>query len=383
MDIERLFKPLLLLDKKSFFLFGPRSTGKTSLLNREIGAKVPSINLLQSKYFLPLSSDSSTLSEMIGDSKFAIIDEIQKLPSLLDEVHHLIEAKGTHFVLTGSSARKLKQDNANMLGGRATKVNFFPFTWKELSDAKIFNLDRILRFGSLPRVYLSETPDQELFDYVDVYLKEEIRMEASIRKLPEFSRFLKTAALGTGKLTNYASVASDIGNISAQSVRNYFEILDDTLLGFVLPAWKSGISRKSVSTAKHYLFDCGVAHTLSGTKHLDRNSTLYGDCFELFIINEIRAYISYRRRRTEISFWRTKHGDEVDLVLDDGIAIEIKSSKRVTKSDWKGLNNIADEGPWKLRLLVSQDEVERRPEKNLRFVYWEVFLQELWNDEIF
>ena len=383
MDIDRIFNPLELLEKKSFFLFGPRSTGKTSLLNKKIGEKVPSINLLQSKYFLPLANDPSALSEIIGNSKFAIIDEIQKLPALLDEVHHLIESQGKHFVLTGSSARKLKQENANMLGGRATKVDFFPLTWKELSEAKIFDLNRTLRFGSLPRVYLSDAPDQELFDYVDVYLKEEIRMEANIRKLPAFSRFLKIAALGMGNLTNYANTASDIGGISGQSVRNYFEILDDTLLGFALNPWKSGKSRKSVSTAKHYLFDCGITHTLSGTKHLERNSSLYGACFELFIINEVRAYISYRRKRTEIAFWRTKHGDEVDLVLDDSIAIEIKSSKRVAKSDWKGLRSITDEGPWKMRILVSQDEVERQPEKNLRFLYWEVFLKKLWDNEIF
>lgn len=320
---------------------------------------------------------------MIGDQKFAIIDEIQKLPVLLDEVHHLIESKHIHFILTGSSARKLKQDNANMLRGRATKVNFFPLTWKELSDAKVFDLQRLLRYGSLPRVYLSETPENELFDYVDVYLKEEIRIEATIRKLPEFSRFLKIAALQMGQLFNYAGTASDVGGISAQSIRNYFEILDDTLIGFCLSPWKSGRSRKSVSTAKHYLFDCGVTHALSGTQYLDRNSTIYGDCFELFIINEIRAYISYRRKRTEISFWRTKHGEEVDLILDDSIAIEIKSTTRISSSDSSGLRKIAEEGTWKMRYLISQDEVERKPENNLRFVYWEAFLRELWSDQIF
>ncbi len=383
MEIGRTFKPLELLEKKSFFFFGPRSTGKTSLLKKSIDGSVPSINLLQSRYFLPLSYDPAALVQMIGDSKFAIIDEIQKLPALLDEVHHLIESKNIHFILTGSSARKLKQENANMLGGRATKVDFFPLTWKELSDAKNFDLQRFLRFGSLPRVYLSETPEDELFDYVDVYLKEEIRIEANVRKLPEFSRFLKIAALANGQLVNYANVANDIGSISAQSIKNFFEILDDTLLGFALPPWKSGKSRKSVSTAKHYIFDCGVVHALSGTKHLERNSSIYGDCFEQFIINEIRAFISYRRKRTEISFWRTKHGDEVDLILDDAIAIEIKSTTRVNKSDAIGIQKIAEEGKWQKRILISQDEVERNTESNLRFVHWEVFLKELWNNQIF
>lgn len=382
MEIKRYVNLRKILKEKSFFLFGPRATGKSFLIKNQFDGTWPVVNLLQSQYYLPLSQNPSTLKELVGASECAVIDEIQKLPELLDEIHHLIENSGKRFLLTGSSARKLKQRNANMLGGRASKIDFFSLTWKELEDAKKFDLDRILRYGGLPRVYLNEDPDQELFDYVDVYLKEEIRMEASVRKLPEFSRFLKIASTSSGQLLNFANIASDVGGISAQTVKNYFEILDDTLLGFMLPPWRAGRSRKAVATSKHYFFDCGVANTLAGTRHLDRNSSLFGDCFEQFIINEVRAFLSYNRKRIDLAFWRTQHGDEVDLIIGEELAIEIKATARLSPSDGKGLRKIKEEGHWQRRILVSQDEVSRVQDGNLHMMHWRSFLRDLWDGRL-
>ncbi len=209
-----------------------------------------------------------------------IIDEVQKLPEILDEVPNLIEENSFRFLLAGSSTRKLKRQNANMLGGRAGSAALFPLTWFEIQGTQL-NLDRALRYGTIPRIYLAENADEELYAYVDLYLKEEIQAEALVRSLPNFSRVLKLAALASSEQINYANIASDLG-LSAKTIKEYYEILQDTLLGFELPVWKSGRKRKTSSTAKYFLFDLGVIHTLTGTKALDRNSDLFGRSFEHF-----------------------------------------------------------------------------------------------------
>lgn len=371
------------LSAKSLFLFGPRATGKTSLIRDQLDKDVLVIDLLTSKYFLPLSQNPVDLTAMIraANAKFVVIDEIQKLPMLLDEVHSLIETTNIHFLLTGSSARRLKKQNANMLGGRASKAALFPLTWHELNRENKFDLDRYIQFGSLPRVYFSDNPADELFDYVDVYLKEEIQSEAAVRNLPAFSRFLKTAALCSGEILNYSNLASDVG-LSANTMREYFSILDDTLLGFQLPPWKGAKTRKSVAKAKHYLFDCGVLNTLAGTKNVERNSNLYGVCFEHFLINEIKAYSSYRRKNWDLSFWRTEHSVEVDLIVNDQMAIEIKATKNVTSKMKKGLEIIRTEAPWKMRLLVTQDPVQKSDDRGIQMMHFSDFLRLLWNGDL-
>lgn len=218
-------------------------------------------------------------------------------------------------------------------------------------------------------------------DYITLYLKEEIQLETEIRNFPAFSRFLKVAAQSSGELLNYSNVASDVG-LSSKTIKDYFEILDDTLLGHRLEPWRSGKSRKSVATAKHYLFDCGIVHALMGTRQLDRNSNLYGSAFEHFIINEVRAYNAYRRCHWELGFWRTKHGDEVDLTIDERVAIEIKATQRVVDRDLHGLKKISDEAPWQKRILISQDPIERKYPGDLWLMPWELFLERLWAGEI-
>jgi predicted AAA+ superfamily ATPase len=381
--IKRTLQLLPRLAGKSLFLFGPRATGKTSLIKDQLEDNVLVVDLLKSRFYLPLSHNPDELSAMIraANPKFVVIDEIQKLPILLDEVHSLIESTDIHFLLTGSSARRLKKQNANMLGGRASKEALFPLTWFELTQDNKFDLDRYLQFGSLPRVYFSDQPADELFDYVDVYLKDEILSEAAVRNLPAFSRFLKTAALCAGEILNYASLASDVG-LSANTIKEYFAILDDTLLGFQLPPWKGAKGRKSVAKAKHYLFDCGVLNTLAGTKTVDRNSNIYGTCFEHFIVNEVRAYNSYRRKNWDLSFWRTEHAIEVDLIINDEIAIEIKSTKTVTAKMKKGLEVIGEESPWRMRLLVTQDPVRRTDDSGIQMVHFAEFLEMLWGGDL-
>jgi uncharacterized protein len=379
MEFKRDLDLVDFTDKKSLFLFGPRATGKTSLIKRQLSDRAFKIDLLKSQNYLPLSQQPSDLESMIAaqEKDLIVIDEIQKIPALLDEVHRLIEEKKIRFLLTGSSARKLKRHDANMLGGRASQTSLFPLTWHEISQATDFDLERYLRFGSLPRVYLAEDPVEELSDYVDVYLKEEIMAEAAVRNLPAFSRFLKLAALSSGEQLNYANIAGDVG-LSAKTIRSYFEILDDTLLGFELPVWRSGKNRKAVATSKHYLFDCGVMHALSGTKYLDRNSDLYGRSFEHFILNEVRAYRSYARKRWDLSYWRTHDGDEVDLVIDDRIAIEFKSTRHVTGNDLKGLRKIRDEATWEKLIIVSQDPISKLAD-NILSLDWQSFLGRLWD----
>lgn len=380
-EIPRLLNLSEITQKKSAFLFGPRGAGKTRLIDRQLADAVI-IDLLSGEFYLPLSQTPSELAALVAARPEAliVIDEVQKLPMLLDEVHRLIEKKGRKFLLTGSSARKLKRNHANMLGGRATQAMLLPFTWAETVAVQKFDLERFLLFGSLPRVYLSDAPRDELFDYVTLYLKEEIQLEAEVRNLPAFSRFLKLAAQCSGELLNYSNIASDVG-LSANTIKDYFEILDDTLLGHRLEPWRSGKSRKTVATAKHYLFDCGVIHALTGAQYLDRNSNTYGRAFEHFVLSEMRAYNAYRRRHWELTFWRTKHGDEVDLIVDDRLAIEIKATQRASNRDGKGLKKIADENNWQHRILVSQDPIERKYEDGLWVMPWEVFLRRLWDGE--
>jgi len=291
----------------------------------------------------------------------------------LDEVQRLIEAKRLRFFLTGSSARKLRRGQANLLAGRAWQANLFPLTWAELTDAH-FDLDRYLRYGGLPSVFLSQDPIEELQAYVHTYLSEEIQAEGLVRRLPQFSRFLQVAALSNGQILNFTSIGSDT-QVSPSTVREYY-LLEDTLLGFLLPPWTKSRKRKAIATAKFYLFDTGVTHTLAGTRTLERNSDLYGRSFEHWIGMELRAALSYQRTHQELSYWRSTRQHEVDFIIGDEIAIEVKASQRVTTRDGKGLRALQEEGMLKRFYLVSQDPVERIAD-DIHSVHWQTFLSRL------
>ena len=354
--------------RKSLFLFGPRSTGKTTLLRAQFDARA--VNLLRSGEYLPLAENPSRLHEIVAEGRadasanppVVVIDEIQKLPALLDEVHDLIETGGIHFVLSGSSGRKLKASGVNLLGGRAWQANLFPLTAAEIPR---FDLGRYLLYGGLPQVYDSEYPEEELDAYVNTYLREEIRGEALVRNFVHFARFLNVAALCSGQQLNFANVSRDTG-VPATSVSSYFEILADTFIGFLVLPWRGSRRRKAVATAKFYFFDVGVANFLRGIGTLNRNSGEYGIAFEHFIAMELRSYLSYRRRRLELTYWRTQSGVEVDFLVGTAAAIEVKASARVSDRDLRGLRALADEGSTAARFLVSFDELDRRTEDGIR-----------------
>lgn len=379
---SRLLDVKAIASKKSFFLFGPRSTGKTTLL-RSVFQEDAIINLLVSSTYLPLAANPSRLGDLVRERSkkhpVIVVDEIQKLPALLDEIHHLIETTETRFILTGSSARKLKRSGVNLLAGRAWQANLFPLVSAEIPD---FNLDRYLRYGGLPQVYASEFPDEELNAYCDTYLREEIQAEALVQNLPQFSRFLKTAALCNTEQINFAHVANDAG-IPASTVRSYFDILSDTFTGFLVESWQASEKRKAVATAKFYFFDTGVAHFLAGNQTLESASSEYGKAFEQFIAMELRAWISYRRNRLELRYWRTKSGTEVDFLVGEIIAVEVKATHTVSDKHLKGLRALADENIFKTYILVSFDSANRQTADGIRCLHWSRFLEELWSDAFY
>jgi uncharacterized protein len=379
MSVERLLDLNEILNKKSFFLFGPRSTGKSTLIKQQLAGKAFVIDLLDSRLFLRLSGTPHEIEDIIsaGGSDLVVIDEIQRVPELLNEVHRLIENRKIRFLLTGSSARKLRRGHANLLAGRVWEARLFPLTWRELPD---FRLERYLRYGGLPQVYLSESPEEELDAYVNTYLKEEIMAEGLIRNLPPFARFLKSISLSNGEVVNFTKLGNDC-QMSASSVREYISLLEDTLVGFMVPAWIESKKRKAIKSGKFYFFDTGVTHTLSGTQTLDRNSDLYGKSFEQFICMELRAYLSYSRNKSPLSYWRSTHGNEVDFLIGEDVAIEVKSSQRVTISDYKGLKALNEEGIFQDLYLISQDPVASKKDK-INALHWKDFLEMLWKGKI-
>ena len=378
MEIERQLQLAPLLAMKSFFLFGPRATGKTTLIRQQLAETATIIDLLDSRYFLRLSGAPHELESLIAaaPADIVVIDEIQRIPELLNEIHRLIETQNITFLLTGSSARKLRRGKANLLAGRVWDARMFPLIHRELPD---IDLDRYLRYGGLPAVYLSEYPEEELDAYVNTYLKEEILAEGLIRRLPPFSRFLKTIALTNGEMINFTKLANDC-QVPPSTVSEYVGLLEDTLIGFLLPAWIESKKRKAIKTGKFYFFDPGITHMLAGTETLDRNSNLYGKSFEQFICMELRAYLSYRRKKLPLAYWRSKNGHEVDFLLGTKTAIEVKASKKISRNDFKGLKYLKEEGVFQNLILVSQDPVSIRTD-NILTLPWQKFLSDLWRDK--
>ncbi|MEK6733841.1 MAG: ATP-binding protein [Pseudomonadota bacterium] len=379
MKFNRILSLPELLAKKSFFLIGPRATGKSYLIREQLTNKALIINLLNSSFYLRLLNNPSELESIIEaqDKKIIVIDEIQRVPDLLNEVHRMIEEKNLIFLLTGSSVRRLKGDSVNLLAGRAWQANLFPLTSQEIEN---FNLDRYLLYGGLPAIYNSDYPEEELYAYVKTYLGEEIQAESLVRKIPAFSRFLKVSALTSGEILNFTSIASDAA-ISASTIREYYHILEDTLIGFMLPAWKKSIKRKAISAAKFYYFDIGIKNTLAEIKNIDQNSNLYGQAFEHFIILEVRAYLSYRRIKKSLYYWRSKHGHEVDLIIEEDVAIEIKSTKQISDKHLKNLCYLAEENIIKRYIILSNDPINRRV-GNIEIINWQSFIKMLWADTI-
>ena len=379
MNLPRLLDLSPDIKDRSVFLFGPRQTGKTTYL-KNLYRTNTWFNLLRGDVFLRLSSRPGRLHEELAavdpGKGPVIIDEIQKLPSLLDDVHDLIESRDFHFVLTGSSPAKLRRSGINLLGGRARIRYLYPFVSAEIPDWKI---ERTLLYGNIPSVYLSDNPRDDLLSYCGAYLQLEVQAEGLVRGIEPFSRFLQTAARCAGEQIVFERVAGD-AQVPARTVREYYQVLQDTLIGTVLepvtPAKKP--KRKPVSHGKFYFFDNGVAHTLAGINHLDEFTPTYGKALEHFIFTELRAWIGYTKDTRYLGFWRTVDGNEVDFVIGSDIAIEVKSTRSLSGADLKGLRAIAEESPFKHRIIVCNEPV-RRIIDGIEIFPIKDFLDALWN----
>ena len=377
---ERIFDIENQLDE-AMFLFGARQVGKSTLLQDRFKDAVY-YDLLIPSIRKSFKRNPDLLREALSskpEGTLVIVDEIQKVPELLDLVHWLMVNKGLRFILSGSSARKLKKSGANTLGGRAQPRTLFPLVWKEVTD---FQIDRAVQNGMIPRHYLVEDATDRLEAYVKVYLDEEIRDEAAVQDVDVFERFMEVAAISDGEMLNYSNIASDCG-VSAKTVKSYYQILYDTLLGYEIPAYRKVIKRPVVQAPKFYYFDVGLANYLMGRYSLKRGTDDYGHAFEHFVMQEIIAYRGYFRRREEISYWHTYNDQEVDAVIGDAkVAIEIKSSEQVKTSHKKGLKAFKEEHPECRLILVSHDPITR-VSGDVELINIFDFLRMLWNGEIF
>lgn len=376
---QRHLKLPELLSKKSFFLFGPRSTGKSTLIDLQL-PESSVYDLLDAATYQKLLKDPKVIEqENPSESPLIVIDEIQKLPSLLDEVHRLIQKKGFRFLLTGSSARKLRQKGVNLLAGRAWESQLFGLTSVEIPN---FDLIQYINRGGLPHIYDSSDYEEELDAYIHTYLREEIRAEALTRNIKAFSEFLDLIALSNGQEINYASLASD-AQVSADTLRNYLQVLEDTLISFSLKGFIKTKRRKSISRAKVYFFDLGLTRRLRNSGLISANSPEFVGAFEHFIILEVRAYNSYFRKKETLGYWRSTSQFEVDLIIGDHTAIEIKSSQQVTDRHLKGLRALMEEKILKRFIVVSRDEKLRKTEDGIEITPWPQFLEKLWQGDYF
>ena len=375
--------PLPAAPLESFFLWGPRQTGKSTLL-RSLYPEAVWLDLLKTDEQIRYASRPALLREeleAVPPGLLVVIDEVQKAPGLLDEVHWLVENRGRVFALSGSSARKVRRSHANLLGGRAVRFEMFGLTSGEVGPD--FDLVRALNHGFLPRHYLSEAPGRLLRSYVTDYLKEEVLAEGLSRNLPAFTTFLAAAALSDGELVSFATIARECG-VSAPAVKGWFEVLVDTLLGDFLPAFTKRPKRRVIGAPKFYFADVGVVNHLAKRGRMEPGSALFGKAFESWVRHELRAYSSYRERFFDLSYWRLASGIEVDFVVDDMVAaFEAKATPRVKSDDLNGLRQIRIDHPkLKERFVVSLEQKARVTEDGIVVLPWRLFVERLWGDDL-
>lgn len=366
---------------EGMFLFGARQTGKSTLLKERFKGEIY-YDLLDPELRRFFKRNPNALKEVLADKPagtLVIIDEIQKVPELLDIVHSLMVDKGLWFILSGSSARKLKKKGANTLGGRAIPETLYPLVWPEVTD---FQLDRALQNGMIPRHYQVPDATKRLKGYVEVYLNEEIREEGEVRELEAFERFMEVAAISDGEMLNYSNIASDCG-VSTKTVQSYFQILYDTLIGYAIPAYRKVVRRKVVQAPKFYYFDVGLANYLMGRHTLRRGTDDYGHAFEHLVMQEIIAYKGYNDRQDVISYWRTYDKKEVDAIIGDArVAIEIKSSEQIKSKHKAGLKAFKEDHPDCRLILVSLEPLSRKVD-GIELMNVLDFFKQLWNGKIF
>ena len=338
--------------------------------------RAPVYDLLDHAVFLDLSQrPGRILEDLTPDVDIVAIDEIQRLPLLLNEVHRIIEARGVRFLLTGSSARKLRRGGVNLLGGRARTKVLHPLTWMELGGR--FDLARAVSRGTLPSIYFSDDPDADLRAYTGTYLQEEVVAEGATRNIPAFGRFLRVAALANATIVNFTSVAND-AQTPRTTVYEYFGILRDTLVLFEVPAWRQSVKRKPIASSKYYFFDIGVASALQGRRPRP-GTPEFGLAFETWLLHELRSWIDYRSGE-ELSHWRSTSGFEVDFILGDHTAIEVKGKANVSPGDLKALRALAEEEKLRRYLCVCL-EPRRRRVGGVDVLPYGEFLEALWSGE--
>lgn len=384
MKIKPRVLNLDLPSRQSAFLWGPRKTGKSTYLKVTFPKSVV-FDFLQTDIFVEFSKRPALLRERLLAMDKAkllepiILDEVQKVPQILDEVHWLIENKKVRFILCGSSARKLKRGQANLLGGRAWRYELFPLVTSELER---FDLLRALNQGLIPDHYLQDNAKKSLQAYVQDYLKEEVFAEGLTRNIPAFSRFFDSMGYSHGEVTNYSNIARDCG-VDSKTVKEYYQILVDTLMGMLVMPFRRRQNRQVITKAsKFYLFDVGVAGAVVKRSIQEERGEAFGKAFEHFILMELAAHRSYHEAGYPIQFWRTKTGLEVDFVLGEGeVAIEVKGANRVDTRDLLPLQTFVEEYRPRQAIVVCNERVER-VHGSIKIKPWRQFLRELWEDKI-
>ncbi len=368
------------IGNESTFLWGARQTGKSTLL-KKLFPEAPYFDLLLSSEYERFIRHPSLLREILIKPDLeipVIIDEIQRIPSLLNEVQWLIVNRNIRFILSGSSPRKILRTGGNLLGGRALRYELYPLISVEIPE---FNLTKALNSGLLPRHYMSANSDRLLSAYIGSYLRDEIIMEAKIRNITSFSRFLEAAAFSNGEMVNYSNIATDCG-VSSPTIKEYFQILEDTMTGRFLQSYQKKPKRRVITSPKFFYFDVGIAGFLLKRGKLEIGSESFGKAFEHFIFQEIFTHSHYSDKNYPICYWRTASQLEVDFILGDHeVAVEVKSTNMVTSRHIKGLKSFAEEYRVKKLVVVSTDPYPRQLE-NVIILPWKIFLEQLWADEI-
>jgi len=376
---RRIFDIENVLQSKSILLLGPRQTGKSTLVN-SIFPKAFNVNLAESDTFRSYLERPELLRQRLPDNcKYLIIDEAQLLPELFNEAQVIIDRnKSIRVVLTGSSARKLKRGDVNLLPGRIWKRNLHPLVSPEIKNVP---LDQRLLNGGLPAFLQSKSAAEELRNYVGLYLEEEIRAEGLTRSVGNFSRFLKTAALTNAEQINFTSVSNDTG-VKLNTVRSYYQILEDTLLGHQLEPYRGTKKRKAVSTPKFYFFDTGVVNGILGRTELIRGTHDYGKLLEQLIFLELKAYVDYQSPQSSIDYWRSLSKLEVDFLINKSTGIEVKASSSVTSKDEIALHSLAEDILGLRKIIVCHEQFRRKTDSGVEVYPVEEFFTELWDGGI-
>lgn len=377
-----------ILDRRSVFLIGPRMCGKSMYAKNEVMKPVLYWNLLSNALYYRIVRNPALLEETLKaeglTEGLVVIDEIQRAPQLLYTVHQFIEETDLVFLMTGSSVRKLKAGGVNLLGGRALERKLHPLCYPEIIDRDDYTLERIFKTGLLPEMYLHpEDAEEALEAYGGLYLEAEIQLENEVNDLPGFINFLEKAALSNGQQINFSAFASDVG-VSRQAIRTWYRILLDTLMIKEIKPYGKTKKRKETSFSRFYFFDVGVVRSIARMAVPTETMTEYGMLFETYIAMELIAYIDYSGLySTEITCYRTSDGKrEVDFIIGDEAAIEVKSARTVTDKHLANIRELKEEGIFSSYIVVSREETPRMLEDGILILPWKDFLKRLWNGEI-